>query len=473
MSTRRGLLSLSAGLTSLGCGAALVACLGGTGEDKAEKGRAGAVLEFWGGPNEAQRQDQVAAWNKAHPEAQLRFSVTPNVGEGAVALRRLAAAVAGGKGPQLLDFDRFQVATCANWRLFQRLDDRVRRAGLDLGRFHPRALEEATGLDGGLYGLPSSADTRLLLWNKARFEEAGLDPEQPPGTWDELVQMAMKLTPGVGAGGSSGAAGAQERMGFLPEEGQSSLHLFAWQSGGAFQSEDGKKATLALPENGTALEFMKQVVEAQGGWQAARASRARWGTGAAHPFLTGQLALQYQIPDWVGAVVARQKPELRFGAAAPPVPATGQAALSWTGGYAYAIARDAPADRVWPALTWLLSDEAIRVGHDGARARATAAGGVHLPGLSGQPGIDEAMVAAYRTGVAALDVTVDQALRVLGQSRIRERSLAATELWDGVIAAQTRALTGQLPVMAALTEQNAVVQRALDQAWSITGSGTK
>ena len=33
----------------------------------------------------------------------------------------------------------------------------------------------------------------VLFWNKRAFEEAGLDPNKPPTTWDELWEYADKL----------------------------------------------------------------------------------------------------------------------------------------------------------------------------------------------------------------------------------------------------------------------------------------
>lgn len=42
------------------------------------------------------------------------------------------------------------------------------------------------------FGLPLTTNTRILFWNKAMFEEAGI--EGPPTTWDEFAGAAEKLT---------------------------------------------------------------------------------------------------------------------------------------------------------------------------------------------------------------------------------------------------------------------------------------
>ena len=50
-------------------------------------------------------------------------------------------------------------------------------------------------------------------------------------------------------------------------------------------------------------------------------------------------------------------------------------------------------------------------------------------------------------------------------SRFRELSVAAADLWDGATRAQTEALSGAKGARQALEDNNALVQRALDQAW--------
>lgn len=47
--------------------------------------------------------------------------------------------------------------------------------------------------DGSTYGVPQVTDTLGLMYNKALFEKAGLDPEAPPTTWDEVQTAAEAL----------------------------------------------------------------------------------------------------------------------------------------------------------------------------------------------------------------------------------------------------------------------------------------
>lgn len=58
--------------------------------------------------------------------------------------------------------------------------------------FWPGALKSCRW-KGKLYGIPTNNETMALIWNKKLFEQAGLNPEQPPKTWEELVSFAKQI----------------------------------------------------------------------------------------------------------------------------------------------------------------------------------------------------------------------------------------------------------------------------------------
>ncbi|BBI99936.1 ABC transporter substrate-binding protein [Ferrigenium kumadai] len=47
---------------------------------------------------------------------------------------------------------------------------------------------------GKTWGIPFQRSTILLYWNKRAFSAAGLNPERPPQSWDEMRSMARRLT---------------------------------------------------------------------------------------------------------------------------------------------------------------------------------------------------------------------------------------------------------------------------------------
>jgi multiple sugar transport system substrate-binding protein len=57
-------------------------------------------------------------------------------------------------------------------------------------RIDPATVEQ---LYGHQYYVPIGADVTMMIYNKQLFEEAGLDPEAPPATWDEFLAAAEQI----------------------------------------------------------------------------------------------------------------------------------------------------------------------------------------------------------------------------------------------------------------------------------------
>ncbi|WP_199680944.1 ABC transporter substrate-binding protein [Stappia sp. 28M-7] len=110
-------------------------------------------------------------------------------------IAKVITASRGGTPPQLsmaLSADMF---TLIDEDLIVPFDDYLKtdedKAWLE--GFYPAFMENSqTG--GKTYGIPFQRSTPVMYWNKEAFKEAGLDPETPPATWEELVEFGKKLT---------------------------------------------------------------------------------------------------------------------------------------------------------------------------------------------------------------------------------------------------------------------------------------
>ncbi len=114
---------------------------------------------------------------------------------------KVLTAVRGGNAPQLsviLAVDMFTLIEEDAIVTFDELitSDEERKW---IAGFYPAFMENSqTG--GKTYGIPFQRSTPVLYWNKEAFKEAGLDPETPPATWDEMVAFGKKLTKKDSAG---------------------------------------------------------------------------------------------------------------------------------------------------------------------------------------------------------------------------------------------------------------------------------
>lgn len=462
------------GMGSVMVGTVLVACRtgpapGGAGEQggiSLERHRPMKFDAWIGTAND--RVAQVNAWNQKYPH--LEATAAADVGgQGQQALERFTAAIAAGTPPAVAFFDRFQVAAFAIRNVFLSLDDLAKRDKYDWKRHVEATLEEARGIvDGKYYAVPCTTDVRFLYWNKDLLEEAGLNAEKGPATWDEFREYAGRLTK---RGGSSGIA----QLGVHPYRAQMHFNLFAWQNGGGFQTPDGKTATVNRPENVEALQWMQTLSRAQGGGQAIRAFEGeRSWSGGQHPFLVNTLALDLQTNGRL-ANIAQYRPDMRFGYAIPPLRKAGDRPLTWSGGHSFVIPQGFSApDLAWKFIQFLVSEEGYGIQFEQRKADAAAAGGYVLPTMTTQPDVDQKLFTRYRTGIQAIDDGLKFAVDLLKYTRIREPSLAAIAMWDAIhgspSGAQYRAvILEDKTAKQALDDAQVICQRALDEAWSTVG----
>jgi multiple sugar transport system substrate-binding protein len=72
--------------------------------------------------------------------------------------------------------------------------------GWNADLFWPGALKSVTWED-KLYGVPTNNETMAFIWNKQMFADAGLDPETPPATWDDVVAYSNQIKQETGKNG--------------------------------------------------------------------------------------------------------------------------------------------------------------------------------------------------------------------------------------------------------------------------------
>ena len=103
--------------------------------------------------------------------------------------------------------------------------------------------------DGKTYGVPQVTDTLGLMYNKALFEEAGLDPEAPPTTWDEVRDAAKALK------------GKAKVDGIYINSGGYFLLPFLYGEGADLVNVDEETITVNSPEATKGIETAQSMVE--------------------------------------------------------------------------------------------------------------------------------------------------------------------------------------------------------------------
>lgn len=106
----------------------------------------------------------------------------------------LARAIATGSAPDITYIDNPEVALFASRGMLLDLSPYIEASDIvNAEDIFPGPLASVT-YEGGIYGIPRGANTIALFYNADMFVEAGLDPDAPPQTWDELYEAAKTLT---------------------------------------------------------------------------------------------------------------------------------------------------------------------------------------------------------------------------------------------------------------------------------------
>src|SRR6185312_1550259 len=105
---------------------------------------------------------------------------------------------------------------------------------------------------GDLYGIPTGNYSLGLVYNKTLFKQAGLDPDQPPTTWDQVEQDAIAITK-LGHGDIRYADYSAQNTG--------GWHFVAelYSRGGTAVTADGKSANFDNATGTSVLEFLHKM----------------------------------------------------------------------------------------------------------------------------------------------------------------------------------------------------------------------
>jgi multiple sugar transport system substrate-binding protein len=117
--------------------------------------------------------------------------------------------------------------------------------------YYPHIMDTVT-FKGQQWGIPTAFSTKAIYWNKDLFKKAGLDPEKPPTTWDELYNDAKTIKDKLGIAG----------YGLPAKTMDNTMHQFlhyVYTNNGSVIDSDGE-ITLDSPQNLEALEFIKKLV---------------------------------------------------------------------------------------------------------------------------------------------------------------------------------------------------------------------
>jgi ABC-type glycerol-3-phosphate transport system substrate-binding protein len=241
-------------------------------------------------------EELIAAFMEENPDIEVAYEIIPNMNFG----QQMLTAVSTGTGPDVINMDDNAMRSIY---IPNGLVTPADPAALGFGSLEeleaayiPGAFEGAE-VDGQIYGLPSEFNVTAFIINTAAFEEAGLDPNSPPTTWEEVGTMGQELVQRDGDNVT--------RRGFdflYLHQGwyHNQFGTLLLQTGGRLVSEDGTTAAVNEPAAVEALQIWYDMVHT---YEVADPNIAsREATVPYQDFIDGNVAMSLMNPWGLGLI---------------------------------------------------------------------------------------------------------------------------------------------------------------------------
>ncbi len=280
-----------------------------------------------GGPLTQIVDAMVADFMQANPDVKVNAIYAGNYNDARI---RAIAALNSGQPAQLSVLFSIDIYELIEQDAIIAFDDVVETAEEKawLDSFYPALMEN--GRTGGkIWGIPFQRSTIVMYYNKDAFRAAGLDPNQPPSTWDELVDAGKKL---------KAADGSKWGL-MIPSTGYPywMFGALTMQNGQVLMNPDGNTTFFDHPAVIEALQFWRDLGRKH---QIMPHGTIEWGT-LRQNFLEGNTAMMWHTTGNLTAV--KDNATFDFGVAM--LPAAKRRGSPTGGGNFYIFKKTSPEER--------------------------------------------------------------------------------------------------------------------------------
>ncbi|MFJ4407107.1 ABC transporter substrate-binding protein [Streptomyces sp. NPDC088910] len=191
-------------------------------------------------------KQQVADFEKANPGIKVKGSTT------VFDPLTFSAKLAGGNVEDVIKVPLTEPQRLIQQKQVQSISGQL-QSWDHFKEFNPQVLKPLSDSAGQVYGVPQNPYAQGLVYNRALFKAAGLDPDKPPTTWDEVRADAKAIAAKTG------------RAGFVQEskdnQGGWQLAMLSYAFGGDLEQRQGDTYTATLTGEATkkALGLLKDM----------------------------------------------------------------------------------------------------------------------------------------------------------------------------------------------------------------------
>jgi multiple sugar transport system substrate-binding protein len=234
-----------------GCGGASTTTQSSSEKTKIEYWHVAA--ESFGG---ATVKSLVEQFNKENPDIEVVEKYNPDMYKGLT--QNLQAAMASGNNPDVVQMGYSYLNYAAENLKYDNIEELIAKQSPEdktflQDNFLPNVLALAKTSDGKQIGIPYSMSVPVLYYNPEIFKQAGLDPDRPPQTWQEVVNAAKTIKDKTG------------NVGFFMQEyadNWAQQALIESNGGQVLTQKDGKTvAGFDSPEAAEAYQLLADMVK--------------------------------------------------------------------------------------------------------------------------------------------------------------------------------------------------------------------
>jgi len=269
---------------------------------------------------------------------------------------RLLTQLAAKAAPDVMQIGDDAVPSFVKKGAFVSLDDCLKQGGVDLSIYLPGLLQPGQ-VNGKQYLLPKDYSTLAVYYNKKLFDAAGVPYPKEGWTWNDLLDVAQRLTKDTNNDGQPDQWGIQ-----LPATWTTGFEYWVAAAGGRLISQDGKSFVgyMDSPETIRAVQFYADLYNK---YKVAPppADLAQFGGGNSE-FDNGQAAMRL-FGRWPQSGI-KKNPNIDLGVVAPPQDKVRANVLFW-GGFGVATTAKAT-EAACKFLSYYTGEQAAKVWKDWA-----------------------------------------------------------------------------------------------------------
>ncbi|KYZ75589.1 ABC transporter substrate-binding protein [Anaerosporomusa subterranea] len=304
--------------------AALLTGCGATKEAPAADTKKPVKVVFWyslAGKISETTKKMVEEFNKTHPDIQVEAIYQGSYDD---SINKLKQSIQSKSAPHVIQIydigtrfmiDSKSVVPAQKW---------IDTDKIDVAKFEKNIMGYYT-VDNKLYSMPFNTSTPILYYNKDAFKAAGLDPEKPPRTFEEVAEAARKLT--VKEGGKVTRSGMSIAIyGWFFEQ------LMALQNATYANNNNGRDSlatavTINGPEGEKILNWWNDMVK-----EGSAANMGRKTADTQKAFVGGQIAMTIDSTAVLGDIMNGVGGKFQVGTAFMPRPADSKGGVIIGGG---------------------------------------------------------------------------------------------------------------------------------------------